>query len=95
MKTLQSILEYSTISRDGEFKDYFGEDIHVGDIVIFLATDFRDSKDFYKAEVKSLITNKNGEDYCIIKVLESPYNSSKIKDGAKKRCDLCIVIHKN
>lgn len=96
MENFKHIFESSTISRDGNFKDYFGDTIKVGDIVVFLATEFRDTKDFYKAEVKSLVTNKGGEDYCIVKILKTPYDSfnSKIKDGSKKRCDLCVIVNK-
>lgn len=93
MENFKHAFESSIISRDGNFKDYFGDTIKVGDIVVFIATEFRDTKDFYKAEVKSLVTNKSGEDYCIVKILNKPYDLAKIKDGSKKRCDLCVIVN--
>ena len=84
---------FGDISKDGSFIDYFGIELKVGDRVVFLATDFRDSKDFYRAEISGLTTDKGGVDYVILKNIESPYSISKIKNGSKKRADLCIKIN--
>lgn len=85
---------FGDISRDGQFIDYFGDKIEVGNTVVFLSQDYRDSKDFYKATVKSLITDKGGIDYCVVDNVQAPSSTSKVKSGAKKRCDLCIIISK-
>lgn len=93
---MRNFLESAEISRGGSFKDYFGDEIKVGDTVVFLATDFRGTNDFYKAEVKSLIAGKTSEseDYCVVKIIHSPYSMPKVKDGSKKRCDLCVIVNK-
>ena len=84
--------QFGDMSRDGMFIDYFGTTLKVGDKVVFLSQDFRDSKDFYRAEISELITDKGGIDYVIVKNVESPHISGKIKNGSKKRADLCIKI---
>ena len=102
MKTITEIISegygnsepFGDISRDGQFIDYFGDTIEVGNTVVFISQDFRDSKDFYKATVKSLITDKGGTDYCVIDNVQAPSHMSKVKNGAKKRCDLCVIVGK-
>jgi hypothetical protein len=86
--------QFGDISRDGQFIDYFGTKLSTGDKIIFLAQDFRESKDFYRAEVGDLITDKGGIDYVIVKNVESPFTSGgKVKNGSKKRSDLCVKIN--
>lgn len=85
--------QFGDISREGQFIDYFGEKLSVGDKIVFLSQDFKDSKDFYRAVVDKLVTDKGGTDYVVVKQVESPHSSGKVKDGSKKRSDLCIKMN--
>ena len=85
--------QFGDISRDGQFIDYFGEKLSVGDKIVFLSQDFKDSKDFYRAVVDKLVTDKGGTDYVVVKQVDSPHSSGKVKDGSKKRSDLCIKMN--
>lgn len=77
------------------FVDYFGRPINIGDTVVFKSNDFKDDNDFYRAKVKDLIAKKSeyGLDYCLLEDVEQPHSfGSKVKNGSKKCCGLCIVI---
>lgn len=87
--------QFGDISKNGQFTDYFGNRLKVGDKIVFLAQDFRDSRDFYRATVSDLVTDKAGTDYVIVSNVESPYSSGKIKNNSKKRADLCIKLNNN
>ena len=86
--------QFGDISRNGVFIDYFGTPLKAGDKVVFLSKDFRDSRNFYRAEISELITSGSGEDFVIVKNVESPHTTGgKVKNGSKKRADLCIKIN--
>ena len=83
-------------SKCGNFVDYFGRPINIGDTIVFKSNDFKDDNNFYRAKVKDLIAGKsvNALDYCLLEDVESPHQPmfSKVKDGSKKCCGNCIVI---
>ena len=82
-------------SEGGNFVDYFGRPICIGDTVVFKSNDFKDDNDFYRAKVKDLIARKSiyGLDYCLLEDVEQPHQfGSKVKNGSKKCCLNCIVI---
>lgn len=82
-------------SEGGNFVDYFGRPINIGDTVVFKSNDFKDDNDFYRAKVKDLIARKSvyGTDYCLLEDVEQPHQfGSKVKNGSKKSCYLCVVI---
>lgn len=85
------------LSKCGNFVDYFGRPINIGDTVVFKSNDFKDDNNFYRAKVKDLIAGKsvNALDYCLLEDVESPHQPmfSKVKDGSKKCCQNCIVIN--
>ena len=86
-------------SKCGNFVDYFGRPINIGDTIVFKSNDFKDDNNFYRAKVKDLIAGKsvNALDYCLLEDVESPHQPmfSKVKNGSKKSCGLCIVVQKN
>lgn len=82
-------------SEGGNFVDYFGRPICIGDTVVFKSNDVKNSNHFYRAKVKDLIAAKSvyGLDYCLLEDVESPHQfESKVKNGSKKCCQNCIVI---
>ena len=82
-------------SKGGTFIDYFGRPINIGDTVVFKSNDFKDDNHFYRAKVKDLIAGQSAYalDYCLLEDVESPRQfGSKVKNGSKKSCHLCIVI---
>lgn len=82
----------------GNFVDYFGTPINIGDTIVFKSNDFKDDNHFYRAKVKDLIARKSvyGLDYCLLENVEQPHSfGSKVKDGSKKCCLNCIVVQKN
>lgn len=82
-------------SQCGDFTDYFGTPINIGDTVVFKSNDFKNDDNFYRAKVKDLIARKSayGLDYCLLEDVEPPRQSgNKVKNGSKKCCQLCIVI---
>ena len=84
-----------SISRCGNFVDYFGRPINIGDTIVFKSNDFKDDNNFYRAKVKDLIAGKsvNALDYCLLEDVESPHQfGSKVKNGSKKQCQLCIIV---
>lgn len=84
-----------SISKCGIFIDYFGKPIKVGDRVVFKSNDFKNDNNFYRAKVKDLVAQKGeyGYDYCVLEDVESPHQfGSKVKNGSKKQCQLCIVV---
>lgn len=84
-----------TQTMEGNFVDYFGRPINIGDTVVFKSNDFKDDNDFYRAKVKDLIARKSiyGLDYCLLEDVEQPHQfGSKVKNGSKKCCQNCIVI---
>lgn len=92
-------MENTTLTTDqtmvGNFVDYFGRPINIGDTVVFKSNDFKSDNHFYRAKVKDLIARKSfyGLDYCLLEDVESPHQfGSKVKNGSKKCCQLCIVI---
>lgn len=82
----------------GNFVDYFGTPINIGDTIVFKSNDFKDDNHFYRAKVKDLIARKSeyGLDYCLLENVEPPHHEmfSKVKDGSKKCCGNCIVVQK-
>ena len=86
-------------SRCGNFVDYFGRPINIGDTIIFKSNDFKDDNNFYRAKVKDLIAGKSeyALDYCLLEDVESPHQPmfSKVKNGSKKSCGNCIIVQKN
>ena len=82
-------------SKGGDFVDYFGRPINIGDTVVFKSNDFKNDNHFYRAKVSGLIARKGdyGLDYCLLEDVESPHSfGSKVKNGSKKCCSLCIVV---
>lgn len=91
-------MENTTTTKCGNFVDYFGTPINIGDTIVFKSNDFKDDNDFYRAKVKDLIARKSeyGLDFCLLENVEQPHSfGSKVKDGSKKCCGLCIVVQKN
>lgn len=86
-------------SKCGNFVDYFGRPINIGDTIVFKSNDFKDDNNFYRAKVKDLIAGKsvNALDYCLLEDVESPHQPmfSKVKNGSKKCCQNCIIVKKN
>lgn len=81
-----------------KFVDYFGNPINIGDTIAFKSNDFKDDNDFYRAKVKDLIPAKSvyGDNYCLLEDVEQPHQyGSKVKNGSKKSCRLCIVLEKS
>lgn len=86
-------------SKCGNFVDYFGRPINIGDTIAFKSNDFKDDNNFYRAKVKDLIAGKSeyALDYCLLEDVESPHQPmfSKVKNGSKKCCQNCIILQKN
>lgn len=85
--------QFGDYSMNGAFIDYFGNVISKGDTIVFRATDFKDSNDFYRAKVQDLITDKGGNDYVVLMDVESPFHNGKITNGKKKSCSSCVIIN--